>query len=76
MDRDRRAAERRSSGPTAQLANQALMPGMLFSAFVEQIIAGVALAWMDRQGRRLIRRHGLTMSQFFHSDTVKGRNAG
>jgi hypothetical protein len=42
----------------------------------EQIITGVALVWMDRQGRRLIKRHGLSMSQFFHSDLVKGRSAG
>ncbi|MFN7899584.1 MAG: hypothetical protein ACK5N0_07965 [Synechococcaceae cyanobacterium] len=76
MDRDLRAAEKRSAGPEAQMAAQALMPGILFSSVVEQIIAGVALIWMDRQGRRLIRHHGLTMTQFFHSDLKKGRNAG
>ena len=76
MERDLRSAEARNSSPEAQLAAQALMPGLLFSCLFEQIIAGVGLVWMDRQGRALIRRHGLTMSQFFHSDIKKGRDGG
>lgn len=76
MDRDLRASEKRRSGPNAQLAAQSLLPGLLLTCLFEQIITGVALVWMDRQGRRLIKRHGLSMSQFFHSDLVKGRSAG
>jgi hypothetical protein len=76
MDRDLRVAEQRRSGPYANLAAQSLLPGLLITSLFEQFITGVALVWMDRQGRRLIKRHGLTMSQFFHSDLVKGRSAG
>lgn len=76
MDRDLRAAEQRRSGPNAHLAAQSLLPGLLFTSLFEQVITGIALVWMDRQGRRVIKRHGLTMSQFFHSDLVKGRSGG
>lgn len=76
MDRALLAADQRNSGFNAHLAAQALLPGLLVISLIEQLIAGVALLWMSRQGRRLVKRHGLTMSQFFHSDPVKGRNAG
>jgi hypothetical protein len=76
MDRDLRAADQRRSGSNAYLAAQSLLPSLLFTCVFEQLITGVALVWMDRQGRRLIKRHGLSMTQFFHSDLVKGRSAG
>ena len=76
LDRDLRAAELRGSGATTPIAVQSLVPALLITSLFEQIITGVALIWMDRQGRRTVRRHGLNMSQFFHSDIIKGRNAG
>jgi hypothetical protein len=76
MERDLRAAEQRELGATTTIAVQSLLPGLLTTSLFEQIITGFALLWMDRQGRRIVRRHRLTMSQFFHSDVIKGRNAG
>jgi hypothetical protein len=76
MERDLRAAEQRELGATTPIAVQSLLPALLATSLFEQFITGFALLWMDRQGRRIIRRHGLTMGQFFHSDVIKGRNAG
>lgn len=51
-------------------------PGRLLAAWVSQVMTGVTLLWLSRQGGRLIRRHGLSPDQFFRSDPRRQRSGG